>query len=109
MALSVYPIYPSDLTDTEWAVLVPLIPAAKPGGRPRSVSMRRIVNGLFYLLRTGCAWHYLPQEYGPWQTIYWGLPPVAARWDLDPDPHAAAGTSSAACRSRSHAERGHHR
>jgi transposase len=51
-----YPIYPSDLTDAEWAELAPLIPAAKPGGRPRSVSMRRILNGLFSLLRTGCAW-----------------------------------------------------
>lgn len=68
MALSVYPIYPSDLTDAEWALQAPLIPAAKPGGRPRSVNLRRIVNGLFYLLRTGCAWRYLPQEYGPWQT-----------------------------------------
>jgi transposase len=71
MALSVYPIYPSDLTDAEWVLLAPLIPAAKSGGRPRSVNMRRIVNGLVYLLRTGCAWRYLPQEYEPWPTIYW--------------------------------------
>ena len=65
MARSVYPIYPSDLTDAEWAHLAPLIPAAKPGGRPRSVNMRRLVNGLFSLLRTGCAWRSLPQEDGP--------------------------------------------
>jgi putative transposase len=63
-------IYPSDLSDHEWAVLAPLLPAAKPGGRPRSVDLRQILNGIFYLLRTGCAWRYLPQEYGPWSTIF---------------------------------------
>jgi transposase len=63
------PVYPSDLTDREWDLLAPLIPAAKPGGRPRSVEMRRIVNGLFYVLRTGCAWRYLPREYGAWSTV----------------------------------------
>ena len=62
------PIYPSDLTDAEWETIAPLIPPAKPGGRPRSVEMRRIVNGVFSLLRTGCAWRYVPCEYGPWPT-----------------------------------------
>jgi transposase len=57
-----FSVYPSDVNDAEWALLAPLIPLAKPGGRPRSVSMRRIVNGLFYRLRTGCAWRYLPRE-----------------------------------------------
>lgn len=63
-------VYPSDLNDDEWALLAPLIPPAKPGGQPCSVDIHRILNGLFYLLRTGCAWRYLPREYGPWQTIY---------------------------------------
>jgi transposase len=45
-------VYPSDLSDDEWAVLSPLIPAAKPGGRPRSVDVRRILDGLFYVLRS---------------------------------------------------------
>jgi hypothetical protein len=58
MAPSVHPIYLSDLTDADWALLARFVPAAKPGGRPRSVSMRRIGNGLFYLLRTGSAWRY---------------------------------------------------
>jgi len=49
-------MYPSDLSDREWALLEPLLPGAKPGGRPRSVNLRRILNGVFYLLRTGCAW-----------------------------------------------------
>src|SRR5262245_46008039 len=65
------PVYPSDLNEAEWAVLAPLIPAAKPGGRPRSLDMRRISNGIFYVLRSGCAWRYLPREYGPWQTVYY--------------------------------------
>jgi putative transposase len=52
MASLVYPIYPCDLMDAEWAELALLIPAAKPGGRPRSVNLRRILNRLFYLLRT---------------------------------------------------------
>ena len=56
MAIPVYPVYPSDVNDAEWALLAPLIPASKPHGRPRSSDMRRITNGVFYLLRTGCAW-----------------------------------------------------
>lgn len=62
--------YPSDLTDAEWRVVAPLLPPAKPGGRPRSVDVRRILNGLFYLVRSGCAWRYLPRDYGPWSTVY---------------------------------------
>ena len=63
--------YPSDLTDAEWEQLEPLIPAAKPGGRPRTVEMRAVCNGLFYLLHTGCQWRYLPLEYPPYQTVYY--------------------------------------
>jgi transposase len=72
-------IYPSDLTDAEWIVLEPLLPAAKPGGRPRRVDLRQIVDGIFYLLRTGCAWRYLPGEYGPWSTVFHYF----RRWRLD--------------------------
>jgi putative transposase len=64
------PVYPSDLTDAEWNVFAPLGAAAKPGGRPRSVNLRRVVNGLFYLVRAGCAWRYLPRDYGPWSTVH---------------------------------------
>ena len=63
-------LYPSDLSDLEWSLLEPLLPAAKLGGRPRSVDLRRILNGVFYLLRTGCAWRYVPREYGPWSTVF---------------------------------------
>lgn len=58
-------VYPSDLNDDEGTLLAPLIPPAKPGGRPRSVNIRRILNGLFSILRSGCAWvsgRYLPRE-----------------------------------------------
>ena len=58
------PVYPSDLTDQEWTLLAPLIPVSKPHGRPRSRDMRVIANGVFYVLRTGCPWRYLPGEYG---------------------------------------------
>ena len=62
--------YPSDLTDAQWALLQPLIPPAKPGGRPRSVDMREIVNAILYLLRTGCAWRLLPHDLPRWSTVY---------------------------------------
>lgn len=62
--------YPSDLTDEEWQIIEPLIPAAKPGGRPRSVNMREIINGILYVLRSGGAWRMLPHDLPPWSTVY---------------------------------------
>src|SRR2546421_5761222 len=62
--------YASDLSDAEWTLLEPLIPPAKTGGRPRSVNMRQILNGLFYVLRSGGAWRLLPHDYPPWSTVY---------------------------------------
>lgn len=62
--------YPSDLTDEEWEIIKPLIPDAKPGGRHRSVDIREILNGIFYLNRSGCAWRLLPKDFGPWSTVY---------------------------------------
>lgn len=66
--------YPSDLTDAEWAVLQPLLPpgrAAGQRGRPRTVPLREIVNGILYVLRTGCQWRALPKDLPNWQTVYW--------------------------------------
>ncbi len=63
--------YPSDMTDGEWARLEPLIPPAKPGGRPRLTNMREAINAILYLLRTGCPWRYLPREgFPPRSTVY---------------------------------------
>src|ERR1700684_2100168 len=62
---------PSDLTDVQWERLEPLIPAAKPGGRARKTDMRAAMNGIFYLLRTGCPWRYLPRgAFPPRSTVY---------------------------------------
>ncbi len=66
--------YPSDLTDAEWALLEPHLPAAKntgpAGGRPSSAPLYLIVNAILYLLRTGCSWRQLPADFPPWQTCY---------------------------------------
>lgn len=63
--------YPSDLTDAEWTRLAPLIPPAKPGGRPRTTDMRAAMNAILYLLRTGCPWRYLPRDgFPPRSTVY---------------------------------------
>ena len=55
-------VYPSDVTDPEWAILEPLIPAAKPGGRSQEIERREIVNGILYVLRSGCPWRMLPHD-----------------------------------------------
>jgi putative transposase len=62
--------YPTALTDMEWTLLAPLIPAAKPGGRPRTTDMREVVNAILYSLRSGCQWRMLPKEFPPHQTVY---------------------------------------
>jgi transposase len=63
--------FPSDLTDGEWLRLAPLIPPAKPGGRPRTTDMRAAMDAVFYLLRTGCPWRFLPRDrFPPRSTVY---------------------------------------
>src|SRR5215207_6073022 len=62
--------YPSDLSDREWEILAPLIPPAKPGGRPRKWPMQKILNAVFYVLRTGCQWRLLPRDFPPWSTVH---------------------------------------
>lgn len=62
--------YSTDLTDQEWSEIKNLIPAPKHGGRPAIHSRREIVNAIFYVLRTGCAWRHLPHDLPPWQTVY---------------------------------------
>lgn len=63
--------YKSDLTDKEWQIIKPLIPPPKPGGHPRTVDMREVVNAIFYLLRTGCSWEMLPHDEPPYSTVYY--------------------------------------
>ena len=98
--------YPSDLTAAQWRVLAPLLPAAKPGGRPRSVDLREVLNGILYVLRNGCTWRALPHDFPPWGTVWWYFrtwrqdgtwervhealrPLVRQRTDHDPTPSAA--------------------
>ena len=61
--------YPSDLTDEEWALTEPLIPPAKRGGARRTVNVREVVNGLMYVLSTGCQWRYIPKDLPPRSTV----------------------------------------
>lgn len=62
--------YPSDLTDAEWALVAPLIPPAKHGGRKRTVDVREVLNAIFYVLSTGCQWNALPSDLPPKSTVY---------------------------------------
>jgi len=61
--------YPTDLTDDEWALVEPLIPPAKRGGNKRTVVVREVVNGLLYILGTGCQWAALPKDLPPRSTV----------------------------------------
>ena len=70
---------PTDLTDNQWVILEPLIPDAKPGGRPRKAEKRRIVEAILYQLRAGSAWRLLPHGFPPWQTVYYYL----RRWQAE--------------------------
>jgi putative transposase len=67
-------LYPSDLTDEQWNQIKSLVPAAKSGkgkpGRPIKLDRRTLVNAIFYVVRSGCAWRLLPKDFGPWQTVY---------------------------------------
>jgi len=62
--------YPSDLSDREWSLVAALIPAAKRGGRPRTVDVREVLNGIFYVLSTGCQWDAIPKDLPPKSTVY---------------------------------------
>lgn len=73
--------YPTDLSDSAWAILGPLIPPPRPGGHPRTVDIREVLNAIFYQLRGGCPWRMLPHEFPPWQTVY----DYYRRWRLTGD------------------------
>jgi transposase len=75
--------YATDLSDREWALLAPLIPQPKPGGRPAKHERRELVNAMLYWLRAGCAWRLLPHDFPPWQTVYhyWRAWRREGRWE----------------------------
>jgi putative transposase len=62
--------YPTDLSDTEWARIEPHLPVPKASGRPRTHSPREILNAIFYVLRSGCAWRLLPHDFPPWKSVH---------------------------------------
>ena len=62
--------YPSDLTDVEWAIVERMIPPARHGGRKRTVNVREVLNGIFYVLWTGCQWQALPKDLPPKSTVH---------------------------------------
>ncbi len=62
--------YPTDLTDRQWDCIKDLIPPPKPGGRPRTLDMRQVINAMLYLVVTGCQWRMLPHDYPKWQSVY---------------------------------------
>ncbi len=62
--------YPSDLNDKQWAILEVLIPGAKTGGRPRKVNLREVVNGIFYILCSGCTWRMMPHDFPARMPVY---------------------------------------
>jgi len=99
--------YPSDLTDAQWAVLKPLLPQARPLGRPRKTGLREIVDAILYRNRNGCTWRALPHDFPPWRTVYndfqrwrddgtWGAVNDALRGEVrrkagrDPTPSAGS-------------------
>lgn len=73
--------YPTDISDDEWVILGPLVPPARPGGHPRTVNIREVLNAIFYQLRSGCQWRMMPHEFPPWQTVY----DYFRRWRLTND------------------------
>src|SRR5262245_21828786 len=72
-------LYETDLTDAQWAILSPLLPAPPGGGRPRTTDLREVVNAILYVLRTGCAWDLLPHDFPPPGTVY----DYVSRWRRD--------------------------
>jgi putative transposase len=71
--------YATDLSDIEWKILTPLVPKAKYGGRPEKYPKREIMNAVRYVVRTGCQWRNLPNDFPPWESVYYYF----RRWRLD--------------------------
>src|SRR3954464_7174340 len=75
--------YPSDMTDREWAIIVPLLPPARAGGRPRTVDLRAVVDAILFIASSGCQWRMLPKDFTPRSTVqgYFYEIPLANGWD----------------------------
>ncbi len=62
--------YPTDLSDVEWSYLEPYLPAPKTVGRPKIHHTRKVLDAIFYVLKSGCAWRLLPRDFPPWKTVH---------------------------------------
>jgi putative transposase len=71
--------YSTDLSDAEWEYLELHVPAPSKRGRPKTHTTREILNAIFYILKSGCAWRLLPRDFPPWETVYWWF----RRWRID--------------------------
>ena len=71
--------YSTDLTDADWECLELYVPPPNKRGRPKTYSSRQILNAIFYVLKSGCAWRLLPRDFPPWETVYWWF----RRWRID--------------------------
>ena len=71
--------YSTDLTDAEWECLEPHVPPPNKRGRPKTHTTPEILNAIFYVLKSGCAWRLLPRDFPPWETVYWWF----RRWRID--------------------------
>jgi putative transposase len=65
------PLYPTDLTDSQWDLIKEMLPAPKPGGRPRTLDLRQVINAILYLVVGGIQWRMMPKEYPKWQSVYY--------------------------------------
>jgi transposase len=92
--------YPSDLTDAEWAQVAPLIPPAKRGGGKRRVDLREVMNGIMYILSTGCQWRAIPKDLPPRSTLFDYLD----RWSWDGTLDRIHHTLYVACREQGERE-----
>jgi putative transposase len=99
------------LSDEQYALLAPMIPPAKPGGRPRTTDMRRMLDGLFYLVRTGCQWRHLPPPpaFPPWRTVYGATCAPSRTRTCGDDPPPSGDDAARAGRPRAEPHGGHPR
>ena len=97
--------YPSDLTDDEWAYVEPLIPPAKRGGGKRRTDMRAVMNGVMYILSTGCQWRYIPKDFPPRSTLH----DYFTWWNCDGTLDRIHHALYVECREKAEREVSHHR
>jgi putative transposase len=71
--------YPTDLSDAEWGCLQPHVPPPNRRGRPKTHGTRKVLDAVFYVLKSGCPWRLLPRDFPPWETVYWWF----GRWRVD--------------------------